>query len=357
MAHYAFVFGDLRTGQQLAEIPLQGVTVNSLLNGVGELRGAFGLDLTGYRNADLVDSSIPGLRTVTLEREGYPIWDGYITSRWYQSQAKIMQFSARHIAGYPYENIIDFDYVRTATEQTSMFIELWQLMQAGVNRNARVDLPSAVATGITKNIEVYSYDFKTFGAIMDELANGINGFDWTVDIGKSGGVYVRTLRYGYPNLGQTVGVGTFVLDYPGPILNYFETENQIATRVHGLGSGSGANMIRYTHPFTDIEAIGLRFDTTVSFDSEDLAILTSLTKQDAETRRPPGSIFKVDLKADEEPVFGSYALGDIATLAIMDPKHPDGLQVDVRLARWDLKVPSSEATEEVSLTFAGDANV
>jgi hypothetical protein len=357
VTHYAYIFTDLRTSEPLAELPLSSVYVMDTQNDLGEFRADYHLDQTGYDNQTMLDATIPGRCGIVVEREGQPIWDGFITSRWYQSQAKSVSLYAKTIKSYPNHVYVDSTFEYEGVEQTQVFLNLWTLLQADITRNIQVALPAAIPTGVLKTETVHQYEFKTFGSVMDDLANGDNGFDWTVQTTKSSGSYTRTLLMGYPYLGEPFSDDSIVLDYPGSaVLNYYETENQIATHTFGQGAGSGIAMLQALNVDADQLSLGLRFDRTISFkDVNNQAILSSLTTQAFNQDKPSTgpSVFKLELKGDASPQFGDYNLGDYMYLYISDPRHSLALLKNVRLTRWELRPPESGGIEQTNLTFAG----
>jgi hypothetical protein len=61
------------------------------------------------------------------------------------------------------------------------------------------------------------------------------------------------------------------------------------------------------------------------------------------------------MKADREPAFGDYGLGDYCQLAIVDPLHPKpGSSFFTRILGWDFTPSGSDAVSEVQLIFQGD---
>jgi hypothetical protein len=357
VTHYAYLFTDLRTSTVLAEVPLSSVYVSDELNNLGECRGGFTLDMTGYDNQSLIDATIPGRAGIIVEREGQPIWDGFVTSRWYQSEAKLVQFYAKTIKSYLDHNYIDTTFDYQGVEQTQIFLNLWTVLQADPTRNIQVALPAPIATGVNKTATVHQYEFKTFGSVADDLANGDDGFDWNVLTTKSGGNYQRTLMMGYPYLGEPFSPDSLTIDYPGPsVLNYWETENQIATHTFGLGAGSGDAMLQSLRSDTAALVDSLRFDRTISFkDVNNQAVLDSLTAQSFIQDMPSTgpSVFKMQLKGGQFPTLGDLSLGDYLYVYLNDPRHPGSRKVNIRLVKWEMHPASDSGVETFDLTFAG----
>lgn len=358
MAHVRYVFGDLRTGLVSSEIALQGVTLNNKLNGVGNMQGTLQLDQSGQNNLDLINATIPGKSFVVVERNDVPVWDGIVWTRTYQAQAKIMQLSMKTRAGYLEKMLIDSDVNYIGEEQRNIMVNLLFLLQADPNRNLGVTLPPATyPTAISRDLVVLASEFKTFFSVISSIADGDNGFDWTIDIIRQNDSYLRTLRIGYPYLGAT-NPGALTFDYPGAVTNYYETEgmSQAGTKVILLGSGEGSSMITATYEDLAMYSNGwLRFDTTYARkDVNDQNQASDLVQNQGILRRPPMATLKVFVKADVDPVFGSYNLGDTASIAIKDPRHPNGITFTSRMVAYDYRPPSNDNVESAELVFQGD---
>src|SRR5688572_7786554 len=191
MANITYVFGDIITGAVIEEISLQGVSMSRGI-GQGDLRGAFQLDQTGKSNVDLLAATQEGRCYLICERDGQPVWGGFIWSRTYQSQAKVFQLYCRAFEHYPEYRFIRSDILETDVEQRNIFRNLWISMMADPN-SLQIDLPAASSTLFTKSLDVKAFEFKTYREVMDNIANGDDGFDWTIDIARVGGAYTRTL--------------------------------------------------------------------------------------------------------------------------------------------------------------------
>lgn len=360
MAHVRYIFGDLRTGLVTNEIALQGVSINNKLNAVGAMGATLQLDQSGQENIDLINATIPGKSFVVVERDDVPIWDGIVWTRTYQAQAKIMQLSMKTREGYLETQLIDSDVVYALKEQRNIMVELMFLLQADPNRNLGLTLPPATyADAVLRDFSVLASEYKTFFSAISSIADGENGFDWNIDIQRVGDSYVRNLRIGYPFLGSVNPDTSLTFDYPGAITNYYETEgmSSAGTKIILLGSGEGSAMI--TSTYEDLTMYGngwLRYDKTYPRkDVTDQQQADSLVMQQGVLRKPPMAALKVFVKADVEPVFGSYNLGDLAQIAIKDPRHPEGITFLSRMVAFDYRPPSNDNVESAELIFEGDA--
>lgn len=360
MTEYNYVFGSLGTELTVAEIPLYGTYMDLELNVGGRLDGSFQLDQTGLSNDTLLSATIPGKTWVCCERNGKAIWIGYVWSRTYQSQSKSVQLYAQSFEYFPAHQLVRSDTIDTNVEQLEIFKGLWNDMQAVTGRNMNITIPTAVApTLVPKSIDVKATDYKYYSEIMSSLADAENGFDWTIDVVKSGSGYSKSLRYAWPVLGSTDS-GLLTFEYPGSILNYYATESMAdaGTNVFTFGAGEGSEMLVSEVVHADLIASGYpRWDFTISQkDIDNQANLNDVALAEAGIARPPRLVVKPTLKSDRVPEFASFGLGDACGVTMTDARFPGGQTFDTRIVKWTLQPQSSQNTDEFELIFAGDEN-
>lgn len=357
MTKIAYIFGDALTGEIIEEIALQGVSMISGIGAQGDFRGTLHLDQTGKNNKDLIDATKAGRNFVICERDSVPIWGGIVWTRTYQSQAKTLQLYGKSFQQYPYYRTIQSDLSYTDIEQRNIFIDLWTQMMSDP-KSIQFTIPSSFPTVVTKSLDVKSFEYKSFGQTMDAIANGDDGFDWTIDVNRVGGAYTKTLRIGYPTIGSTE---LLHIDYSGPIINYWENESMADRGTHffGVGAGEGSTMLVQPVTHTDLVSSGFpRYDVVLSLKSINNAnILSGLTVQYATAFKAGQSTLTVELKGDQTPEFGSYGLGDSVRLWIVDPLHsePVDQQLNARILGWEYYPPSDEHIEYVRLTLGGSS--
>jgi hypothetical protein len=359
MADYRYIYSALRTEAIIAEIPLFGTYFDLALNIGGRGDGTFQLDMTGYDNQTLMDATIPGECGLVVERNGDPVWSGFVWSRTYQSQSKTVQLYHQSWENFPsYQlNLEDLDLT---DEQITIFKSLWTRMQAvpGRNMNINVD-PSTAPIVTTKPLQTLLTDYKFYGELMSSLADSDNGFDWTIDIGKTGNQYVRTLRTGFPRLGSA-DPSLLTFEYPGAILNYYATESMsgAGTNVFTLGAGSGSDMPVFESKQDLMIAQGSpRWDAVVTRkDVTDQSLLEGIGIQNGFNRKPPQLVIKPEFNSDLQPQFGSFGLGDSAQLNIKDPRFPNGFLFNCHVAKWTLQPQSTSNIDYYNLIFVGDTD-
>jgi hypothetical protein len=350
------VFGDLLTGQIIEEISLQGVSLTRGF-GQGELRGSFQLDQSGKSNSDLIAATEEGRSYVICIRDAQPVWGGFVWTRTYQSQAKVYELYCKAFEHYPEYRLVLSDFENLATEQRNIFLNLWTAMMADPN-SLQITLPSSFSTVIAKDLTVKAAEYKKYSTAMDSLANGDDGFDWTIDVAVVGGAFTKTLRIGYPTLGS---VEPNILYYDGEITNYWNngTMGGRATHVYGVGAGEGNSMLTQEVIHSDLVSSGFpRYDVALSYkDITDAATLTSLTVQAARFRKAGVPIYTVEVKGDLEPEFGSYGLGDAVQIRFNDPAHnPSNSAFNSRILGWEYYPPSDDHVEYARLIFEGDVS-
>lgn len=358
MANVTYVFGDLLTGQVISEIPLFGVSMAKAFSS-GEFRGSFQLDMTGKDNADLVSATIPGKCYVVCEVDSQPMWGGVVWTRTYQSQAKVFQLYCKALEHYPERRLVRSDLTFSSIEQMNIFRSLWSSMLTDPN-SIQLTIPSSFPTIVTRSLEVKASEFKNYRELMDEIANADDGFDWSIDWNRIGGAYTKTLRMGYPYLGSP-NIDTAVrLDYPGSVTNYWQNDSMAGTGTHifGIGSGEGSTMLTAEVIHDDLVDNNFpRYDVDVSLKGiNDLTRLTNLTIQAARLRKAPGGVLTIETKADQEPVFGGYGLGDTAVANFQDPRHPEivGQTFVARIIGWEYVPASDESVSMARLVLEGD---
>jgi hypothetical protein len=355
MANIRYVFGILKTGTVVDEFSLNSVSASAKMNSWGTLRGSFGFDQSGKYNTDLADATVPGLCYVALERDDIPVWFGIVWSRSYQSQAKVAAMTARSLEAYPekrrIERSMDFENMDTG----AIFLALWQdLMTDGC---FPLILPASLTTGNLRTMTIKGTDRKTYADVMSQIADAEDGFDWTIVTTKdASGGYVHTLLAG-ATLGAT-DAGNLSFEYPGNIINYYETASMsnAGTRITIIGSNQEEDSIISSYEHTDMtDGLWIPYDVLVSrLDVPDQPTLDQLAMVVGPLRRPPMNIDKAFVRGDADPEFGTYNLGDACRLIIKDPLHPEGVNINTRITAYNYTPTSDDSTDEVELIFEGD---
>lgn len=358
MSEYKYFFSTLRDEVVVAEIDLFGVYMDLELNAGGQFNGSFKLDQTGKRNQDLLDATLPGRTYVTCEREGIVIWSGYVWSRTYMSQAKNIQIFAQSFEKYPTKRFVRANLAYTNQEQRNIFRELWIHMQSYTGSNLNINVPPAFEDVVLKSTTVSSTDMKLYSEVMEAIADAEDGFDWYISTVRLGNVYYRTINIGYPTIGSRLGPDSLIFEYPGSITNYYQTESmkEAGTNVFVIGSGDGSSMAVAESTQPEMLNTGFpRWDiVAANKDVADQPTINQIAIREGAIRKPPMTMITFTTKADRQPEFGAWALGDQCTVVIKDSRNPNGFSIVNRIVKWELVPSSSENSEEATIHFAGD---
>lgn len=366
MAEVAYIFGNAITGNIIEEIRLTSVSMKDTLDG-GEFRATFHLDQTGKTNDELLSATLPGQTFCAVERDGVVIGDYLVWTRTYQSQAKVFQIYGVPIKDYTECRFITEDYFADDVEQRNILLDLYEMMQAA-DGSIRVDLPQLFPNEILKSLTVLGSEYKTYRQVIDTIADAADGFDWLIRTNRVGNKYLRRLDVGYPQMGALSGRGIPVFEYIAPateeemgggnIINYWANDSMAnaGTHFYGIGSGEGSSMLVANTFFTDLITNGYpRFDVTVDRkDINDEDVLSSLTFQAAQLRKAPISTITAEVKADGDPAFGEYGLGDACKIIIKDARFPDGFVKETRILGWEYYPPEDSNIEMVRLQLEGE---
>lgn len=362
MADYRYIFGSLRTEQVVEEIPLYGVYMDMQLNYGGQFQGTFQLDMTGKSNTELLAASIPGKTWVAVERNGQPVWHGFIWSRVYSAQSKSVQLFGLSFEQYARKRLLTNNYDFNTVEQRNIFRQFWLDIQSVTGGNLNINVPSSFPTVHSKSYDSLGTDFRYANEAISEIADADDGFDWYIQITKDGTNYRKDIVVGYPTIGTGAGPGMVVFEYPGNITQYYYTEPMAdaGTDIYVIGAGEGSEMkVGYFQQTAMKTSQGWpRWDVDIS--RKDISVqsnLDSYASQMGVIRKPPMSVIKLTLKGDVTPEFGSYNLGDLCKIIITDPRFPNTANFSKRLVKWELNPPSSDRVEEASLVFEGDPDV
>lgn len=359
MAEIRHIFGDVRTGKVIEEIRCQGVSMKDDLDTGGEWRGTFTLDQTGKDNEVLLSATQPGRCFVVTERNGVVIWGGLVWTRTYQSQAKSTQIYAKGFKAYTASRVctVDLNYVNI--EQRNIMRNLYLSMQSDAN-SVQVTVPSTFNDVVLASLSVKGSDLKTYRSIIDSIADSDNGFDWVITTRRTGASYTHELQIGYPHIGSAAESSAVVFEYPGNITNYWSNESMGSPGTHIFAVGATDSesettlLARAQH--NDLLQGGFpRFDVVTSHkEVESQVLLDGIVRQEAAILKPPMPILTVELKADLDPIMGSYKPGDMAQVVIRDPRYPLTFKQFQRVLSFDYYPPSNDSEELARVVFEGE---
>lgn len=353
--NYAYYVTDLRTNDVLAELPLQNVEYDVKLSDVGEFSGEIAVNSETVIY-DLRETTFPGRTGIYVVRDGEPVWGGMIWKRKYDGNNKKLTILASTFESYLEHRIQLQSATFTNTDQLQ--IARWIL--------ASGDIPGAIQATVSQKTSPRRRD-RTFNGFefnthMDELSRLsalIDGFDWNVEIYRDPytGEILRRFEFYYEARGIPADQTTLSFEYPGSIRSFTlnEDANAGANIVYAIGIGEGIDQITAEATVADQIAADLpKLEQSRSYKSVSLmSTLQAHANADRDRLSSPVTIFEVTVSANEEPVLGSYAIGDWARFRIEDQFVTPMIDQFARITGIKVNIDNGTGLESVTLTLGG----
>jgi hypothetical protein len=329
------------------------------LNMAGNFTGTFKLG-TGIEDDDeLISSSYPQRTALFCQRNGVTIWGGVVWSRTFESNAKTCQLSAQTFESYVSKINVPHDLAYNQN-QLKTAVDLINDMLAIPYCNVHIDTSYVDITGgIVKETTVASYDTKTYGELLGELAASDDGFDYTINCvdGPVTDNPVIQLLVGQPILLPGDADNPTVYDYPGSINQFYwpESGSDAGTYFIVLGSGSGSDMLRSEAVWSG--GLGYpRVDKIFTFKNvTDQVTLDAIAADIASTYGPTVTVPTVTLSSDRDPEFDQWnALGTTFQIELESPRWPERKILTSRMIGWELQPADSENSETIKIRIEGD---
>jgi hypothetical protein len=364
VAIYRCIALDLRTGARIAELPLSGLTYSSKLNSVGDCSASLRIPTDNATLAALYNDAVDeARRQLVIERDGNIVWCGIIWLSPYDDSNQTRTIKAAEDWSYFRRRVINTTQVFTAADQITIARTLLRNAQAVTGGNIGVTVGSQTC-GVTRDRTFNKYELKPVGEAIEQLAAIENGFDFAIDANwnSTTGALVKTFRPSYPrrgrnyaNTGHVFQLGRNMTSFSWP-----SDGTRVANRVWATGNGEGDAMLitsaTDTYQLQTLASGGPGYpllEATVS--NKDVTVQATLDAQ-ARTRlvsvSTPVVLPEITVRADLDPVIGSYITGDACRILIPEgnPRFPDGLDTYRRIIGWDVSV-TDDGLESVKLTL------
>jgi hypothetical protein len=364
VAEYRYLAHDLRTNGLLTELPLGGVVYSSYLNTFGTIQGQLQLPPQQSKAVlaeQYVAATEPQRIALYVERDGVIVWGGIIWTRDYDPETFILTLGGSEFWSYFGYRLVAETKQYAAVDQHLIFVDVVEYAQAQQGGNIGVDTSAVLPSGVLRDRTYWHYERKPIDEACRQLANVEGGFDFAIDVGYEGSAIVKRLTLSYPRRGRlaTVTEHVFEVGRNVVIMSWPEDGTRGANRVHALGLGEGDDKhIAVASDTALIDAGYPLMEATVSrSDVSEEDTLVAHANAELTDRSRPVTLPNVTVRADLDPVFGSYIVGDDARLIAApgdDPRWPGGLDTTRRIVGWEVTVPDEGATENVKLTL-GDA--
>jgi hypothetical protein len=355
---YRYLFADLLTNSILAELPITGVSFTQQLNTSGTFTGHLLLSGVNAEALNVSAGTIPGRTAIYVDRNGVLVWGGVLWNREYNSTEQTLTFQAREFESYFERRKITTTQVFNNIDQLTIANALINSAQSTAAGNIGVTT-TAATSGVLVSRTYYGYELKNVYQGVQDLSKQLNGFDFNIQVAYDGGGNpTKRLVLSYPKSGTTyssTNPNAPVFQFPsGNVVEYQYPEDAsiAANIVYGLGAGSNEGKLIATATDTTLLSSGwpiLEQEANYS-DITDATMLASLaTGQITATSYPPTTL-RVVAPPSQNPVFGTYVIGDECRVIITDNRFPETLDAIYRLVALSV-TPGEDGPERITLTL------
>jgi hypothetical protein len=376
---YTYLACDLLTDSVLAELPLQGVTYETVLSGIGTLR-AF-LPLNDETNlSGVLDATVGGRTALYVDRDGVIVWGGIIWTREPATGGVTLQ-AAEFLSYYQHRyitqtlsttaaNVADTDLIPNGQllypDQKYIIWSLfaWAAEQPGTP-SLDINQLSGVADGINRDVTLYGYERPEMYSTIKQLSQVDDGFDFGVEVGWNPVINnqpptrYRRARTWHPQRGRTADDSGLSFSKGGPaasIVAYYWPEDwtKMATRTHAVGDGEGESRLIAEADASDLLASGwpLLESVTTYPGVTDAGTLQGYANADLNAAAGAEVAPWFDVLCDADPAFGSYTVGDSGVFSIApDRRFPNGMEAELRIL--NISVNAARGPEIARLTCTG----
>jgi hypothetical protein len=352
MTAWRYLFYDIVSGQYRGELPLEAVSFDIVMPaaGAGSFSGAVPLMDPRVRGMNWRAATEPRRNLVFTERDGqllpcaHFVWDTV-----YHRKARTLELQGAEVWSWFQHIIISGDRIYANVDQFDVIRDLLlrELAEPGGIR-ITVDPPGTrPLTGRMRTVSYLATQGKQLAQAVTELSQLIDGFDFVIDVSRDPVSLLPQLRVvlAYPRLGRDNSGLVFTL--PGDVedFDWPRQGSQVATRAIALGSGTtvdadgtGGSLVAVAYDQNQIAAGAPRLDVVQTHSGvTDIPTLQAYAASDLSSRLTPIGVPTMPVRADLNPVLGSYQLGDTVTISLEDDAYftpswvsPDGLDYRVR---------------------------
>jgi hypothetical protein len=373
MAAYTYLACDLMTNAILAELPLSSVSYENRLNGAGTFTGALMLGDPRVAAIDPIGSTQEARTALYVKRDNRLVWGGILWTRRYDSNTKLLQLGGQEFWSYFAHRIIvppslgQIVYLATDQIVIATFLLNNAMGVPGGNPGSKATPPSGFQFAGQLNcggvaglvdFQAFDYELKTVSSEVETLAQAQAGFDFAVDVAfDANGNPAKYITFNYPRRGIGVGNSGLVFDSPGNIMSYQWPEDgtKMANSVYLYGAGAGNTMLRASQADPSLLDAGYPLlDTSSSYKgTTSQGVLNSFVTAELTAYRVPLTLPVLEVNPAQDPVLGSYTVGDECRVRITDERFPvPNNVIDAPFRIVGIKVqPQETQVETVTLTL------
>lgn len=371
MTAYKYHWGNTLTGDIQGDIPFSNVEMTWVLSGAGTFSGEITTqDPEAYARG--AASLLPGRTSIYVERDGDLIWAGIVWTMTYD-ESGIVKIGAKDYWSY-FARRLYLDQRLIPDDQEgavlttlldsillNAFVDSYGGGSATVPQNLDYDL-SQVGTQPTDFTSFGEEDAKSVAEVIEALAAQDPGIDFRVrPYWNAPGEPRIMLELGAPSLGKDATATSAGFTFPGSIVTYSVDINADRLAQRLFVSASEASDFAGDTALIDTWTVGAlepRYDGTAVLDAGATGAggIASAAAHLFAQRGTWERVYSLTVRADQEPIFERYLVGDDITMLITDPKRPIAAESSARLRIGELKlIPATEIAEITPWSPNGDS--
>jgi hypothetical protein len=363
---WTYTFTDMRTGTELAQLPLTNVKYGREISGAGKLSAYLHLADSRVRAQGPWGATRQRRTAVYAERNDGVTWSGPIVGRDRSSDSQGMTLSAVTWESWLHAQLLVTDLTLLNTPLSTALATFVTRAQAVTD--VRLTTATTPTTGLVSG-RFYAREIKPILELIDNLGieNALT-FEYRIDGFRDSatGVLGQILRYGEPRIGVRYEDSRRIFAYPdGGLIEWkFPEDGTGAKNVLSLlGAGSGA-----LQPFDVVLDSELGIDEIASgypswmgdFRAQDTGDMTIIWRRATAAMRAGIASESVitGVRLDPERYFGQVQIGDDIALAINHisfQEWPATVEYVTRVLAENVTVGDGGKGDQVSVTVGGVA--
>lgn len=365
MSVYTYLLSDLLTGQTKAALPLTGVSFSSQLNAAGSFSATLALGDPKVAALDWQDALQEGRTAIFVDRDGILVWGGILWTTSRSHSSSTVTLGAKEFWSYFARRYVVSSMAWKNVDQLTIATAIIAAAQAQGSGNIGVVLPN-VSSGALRTYSLPADQFTLVSDAVQTLAGLSGGFDFAIDVAYTGTPPAPTLQLhlSYPGRGRTAATSGLTFTMPGNIIDHtFPVDGtSLTTTAYAVGSGSGPAMLRSSSSAPALLDAGYPLlETETAYKNVlDQSTLDAQAQSDIALLSKSVVTAMITVRANADPVFGSYIIGDQARVQISDATFPPpvgqpagtpGLDAPFRLISWTVTPGDAGTFENVVLTL------